>query len=38
MLGGWKANRGVGEMCEDTWRWQSENPKGYEEGVTRQEN
>ncbi|MBQ7542017.1 MAG: UDP-glucose 4-epimerase GalE [Clostridia bacterium] len=26
---GWKAERGVAEMCEDTWRWQSQNPKGY---------
>ena len=27
---GWKAERGINEMCEDTWRWQSGNPKGYE--------
>lgn len=26
---GWKATRGLEEMCEDTWRWQSENPKGF---------
>lgn len=26
---GWKATRGLQEMCEDTWRWQSENPKGF---------
>ena len=26
---GWKAERGVEEMCEDTWRWQSNNPNGY---------
>jgi len=26
---GWKAERGIKEMCEDTWRWQSKNPKGY---------
>ncbi len=26
----WKAERGVDEMCEDTWRWQSGNPNGYE--------
>ena len=26
---GWKATRGVTEMCADTWRWQSGNPKGY---------
>ena len=28
---GWEAERGIAEMCEDTWRWQSGNPKGYEE-------
>jgi len=27
---GWKAERGIKEMCEDTWRWQSANPKGYD--------
>ena len=27
---GWTAERGIDEMCEDTWRWQSRNPKGYE--------
>ena len=26
---GWKAERGLAEMCEDTWRWQSNNPQGY---------
>ena len=26
---GWKAERGIEEMCEDTWRWQSGNPNGY---------
>jgi len=26
---GWEAIRGVDEMCEDTWRWQSNNPNGY---------
>ena len=26
---GWVAERGVKEMCEDTWRWQSMNPNGY---------
>lgn len=25
----WKAERGIEEMCEDTWRWQSGNPNGY---------
>lgn len=27
---GWTAKYGIEEMCEDTWRWQSGNPKGYE--------
>ena len=26
----WKAERGLEEMCEDTWRWQSQNPNGYQ--------
>ena len=26
---GWKAQRGLEEMCADTWRWQDRNPKGY---------
>ena len=26
---GWEAVRGLDEMCEDTWRWQSQNPNGY---------
>jgi UDP-glucose 4-epimerase len=25
----WEAKRGITEMCEDTWRWQSQNPDGY---------
>lgn len=28
---GWKAERGIEEMCEDSWRWQSHNPDGYGE-------
>ncbi|WP_346885478.1 UDP-glucose 4-epimerase GalE [Clostridium sp. UBA4395] len=28
---GWTAEKGIKEMCEDSWRWQSKNPKGYEE-------
>lgn len=28
---GWKAERGLEEMCEDTWRWQSQNPNGFRE-------
>tara|TARA_Y100001956_G_scaffold79293_1_gene92230 strand:+ start:156 stop:1166 length:1011 start_codon:yes stop_codon:yes gene_type:complete len=26
---GWQADRGIDEMMEDTWRWQSNNPNGY---------
>jgi UDP-glucose 4-epimerase len=26
---GWRAERGIDEMCRDTWRWQSLNPHGY---------
>ncbi len=25
----WEATRGIDEMCEDSWRWQSNNPNGY---------
>ena len=28
---GWKAERGLQEMCRDSWNWQSKNPKGFEE-------
>ena len=28
---GWEAENGIEEMCEDSWRWQSMNPNGYEE-------
>ncbi len=28
---GWCAERGVDDMCADTWRWQSGNPRGYAE-------
>ncbi|MEX0609134.1 MAG: UDP-glucose 4-epimerase GalE [Balneolaceae bacterium] len=27
---GWRATRGIEEMCRDTWNWQSKNPNGYE--------
>ncbi|HIX16245.1 MAG TPA: UDP-glucose 4-epimerase GalE [Candidatus Hungatella pullicola] len=26
---GFKAERGIDEMCEDAWRWQHQNPQGY---------
>lgn len=28
---GWVAEYGVAEMCEDSWRWQKNNPNGYED-------
>ena len=28
---GWKAENDIKEMCADSWRWQSNNPNGYEE-------
>ena len=28
---GWEAVRGIDKMCEDAWRWQVQNPNGYEE-------
>ncbi len=27
---GWKATLGVDDMCADSWKWQSTNPRGYE--------
>ena len=26
---GWKAKRSIDQACEDSWRWQSDNPDGY---------
>ena len=26
---GWEATQGIEEMCEDSYRWQSNNPEGY---------
>ena len=26
----WSADRGIDEMCADSWHWQSSNPNGYE--------
>lgn len=26
---GWRATRGLAEMCVDSWRWQSMNPNGF---------
>lgn len=28
---GWEATRDLEEMCEDSWRWQKNNPNGYDE-------
>lgn len=28
---GWEAKFGIEEMCIDSWRFQKNNPKGYEE-------
>ncbi|NWQ39506.1 UDP-glucose 4-epimerase GalE [Bacillus sp. EB106-08-02-XG196] len=27
---GWTAEKGIEEMCRDSWRWQSKNPNGYD--------
>jgi UDP-glucose 4-epimerase len=27
---GWTAERDINQMCEDAWRWQTNNPNGYE--------
>ncbi|MBV8634571.1 MAG: UDP-glucose 4-epimerase GalE, partial [Burkholderiaceae bacterium] len=28
---GWSAALGIDRMCADSWRWQSQNPRGFEE-------
>ena len=28
---GWRAQKDIEDMCRDSWRWQSQNPKGYDE-------
>ena len=28
---GWKAEKGIDEMCADTWKWQTKNPNGYKD-------
>ena len=28
---GWVAEKGLEEMCRDAWRWQTQNPNGYED-------
>jgi len=27
---GWRAQRTLAQMCADSWRWQSQNPMGYQ--------
>ena len=27
---GWTAQRGLAQMCADSWRWQQMNPNGFE--------
>jgi UDP-glucose 4-epimerase len=29
---GWRAEKDIGAMCADAWRWQSRNPQGYAAG------
>jgi UDP-glucose 4-epimerase len=29
-LGGWRAGKNLDAMCRDHWRWQSQNPNGYD--------
>ena len=31
---GWRATTQLASMCEDTWRWQSRNPNGYDDTAT----
>jgi len=28
---GWKAEHGLDRICVDAWKWQSNNPRGYDE-------
>ena len=28
---GWKAEKNLADMCRDAWRWQSQNPGGYQQ-------
>jgi UDP-glucose 4-epimerase len=28
---GWQAKYDINRMCEDSWRWQSQNPNGFED-------
>ena len=30
-LFGWKAEKSIVDMCRDSWRWQKQNPNGYDQ-------
>jgi UDP-glucose 4-epimerase len=30
---GWHAEKNIIEMCKDAWRWQKQNPSGYETNI-----
>ena len=30
---GWRARHGLARMCEDSWRWQTMNPHGYDQAT-----
>lgn len=30
---GWEAEKNIDDMCTDTWRWQSNNPNGYNKAI-----
>jgi UDP-glucose 4-epimerase len=30
---GWRARRDLGQMCADSWRWQSTHPQGFDAGA-----
>ena len=34
---GWRAQKGLQEMCADAWRWQQKNPDGYESRIDSRE-
>jgi UDP-glucose 4-epimerase len=25
----WETEKGIDEMCQDSWKWQKQNPNGY---------
>ena len=31
---GWRAEHDIDAMCRDAWRWQSRNPRGYDDAVS----